>query len=77
MKISFIYKRGERVKVEKYKRVEKTLTYLTKYCSSSGLVNLQSELSYLQKTGRENQISTHPRSLLRQVKTMTGAEDDF
>ena len=53
----------ERVKVEKYKRVEKTLTYLTKYCSSSGLVNLQSELNYLQKTGREIQLSTLPSSL--------------
>ena len=66
----------ERVEVEKYKRVEKTITYLIKYCFSSGLDNPQSELSYLQKTGKENQLSTHPSSLLRQVKTMTGAEDD-
>ena len=65
----------EKVEVEKYKMVEKTITYLIKYCFSSGLDNPQSELSYLQKT-KENQLSTHPISLLRQVKTMTGAEDD-
>ena len=70
-------KEVERVKVEKYKKVKKSLTYLTKYCSNSEPANLQSELSYLQKTERENQLSTHPSSLLRQVKTMAGAEDDF
>ena len=62
------------MEVEKYIRVEKTITYLIKYCFSSGLDNPQSELSN-QKT-KENQLSTHPSSLLRQVKTMTGAEDD-
>ena len=61
--------------VEKYKWVEKTITNLIKYWFSSGLDNPHSELSYLQET-KENHLSTHPSSLLRQVKTMTGAEDD-
>ena len=58
---SLFIKEAKRVK---YKRVEKTLTYLTKYCSSSGLVKLQSELNYLQKTGKENQPSIYPRQWL-------------
>ena len=48
----------ESVEVEEYKRLEKTLTYLIKYCFSLGLDNPQSELSYLQKT-KENQLPTH------------------
>ena len=63
------------MEVEKYERVEKTITYLIKHYFSLGLDNPQSELSYLQKT-KESQLSTYPSSLLRQVKTMTRTEDD-
>ena len=62
--IAFIYKRSGKNESREIQKVEKTLAYLTNYCSrQTGLVDLQLELNSLQKIRRESQPSTHPSSL--------------